>query len=602
MRVLQLTDVIIKDQLGCYIADTYQQWDNFRANKKAEWRELYKYIYATDTRTTSNSVLPWKNTTTTPKLTQIRDNLYANYMASMFPKRRWLTWEGATKDDETKAKTDAIRAYMGYIIDYQGFKDTVSRLVLDYIDNGNTFATVDWLDERVETETGIKAGYVGPVIRRISPFDIVMNPTAPDFYRSPKIVRTIVSLGELQEYMQRLSQDDGEKAAAAKLFDYLNEIRARVSTFEGDISTKDEFYQVDGFTTFRAYLGSGYAEILTFYGDLYDTETKTFLKNHIIQVVDRHKIIRKEPNPTDAGVPPIFHSGWRLRQDNLWAMGPLDNLVGMQYRLDHLENAKADYFDLVNFPPLKIKGYVEDFTWGPFEKIYVGDEGDVEVLASQINPLTANLELNVLEQKMEELAGSPKEAMGFRTPGEKTAYEVQTLQNASGRIFQSKITQFEEQILEPLLNSMLEMARRKMDTTTVRVLDDEFKVATFMQITPDDIMGAGRIRPVAARHFAEVAERVQNITQFYQTIGAADQLTLSHFSSIETAKMFEELLDLEEFKLVQPFIRLTEQAEAQGIANQHQEDNLVAAQTPGNIASDDFDTSVTPVQPGVPQQ
>jgi uncharacterized circularly permuted ATP-grasp superfamily protein len=74
---------------------------------------------------------------------------------------------------------------------------------------------------------------------------------------------------------------------------------------------------------------------------------------------------------------------------------------------------------------------------------------------------------------------------------------------------------------------------------------------------------------------------------------------MSHFSSIETAKLFEELLDLEQFHLVQPYIRLTEQAEAEGIANQHQEDNMVAAQTPGNIASDDFDTASTPVSPGV---
>jgi hypothetical protein len=594
-RVLQLNDILMKDQLGCFIANTYQEWDNYRANKKADWRELYKYIYATDTRTTSNSVLPWKNTTTTPKLTQIRDNLYANYMASMFPKRRWVAWEGATEDDETKAKTDAIKAYMGYIIDYQGFKDTVSRLVLDYIDNGNTFVTVDWLDERVETETGIKAGYVGPVARRISPVDIVMNPTAPDFSRAPKIVRTLVSLGELQEYMQRLSTDDGEREASAVLFDYLNEVRLRCSTFEGDISTKDEFFSVDGFTSFRAYLTSGYAEILTFYGDLYDTETATFLKNHIVQVVDRHKVIRKEPNPSDSGIPPIFHSGWRLRQDNLWAMGPLDNLVGMQYRLDHLENAKADFIDLINFPPLKIKGYVEDFKWAPFEKIYVGDEGDVEVLTSSTNPLTINLELDHLQAKMEELAGSPKEAMGFRTPGEKTAFEVQTLQNASGRIFQSKITQFEEQIIEPLLNAMLELARRKMDATTVRVIDDEFKVATFMSLTADDIMGAGRIRPVAARHFAEVAERVQNVTQLYQTLGA-DQLVLQHFSSIEMAKFFEELLDLEQYHLVQPFIRLTEQAEGQQLQNQHDEDTAMAAGTPAGISPDDYDTG----QPGIP--
>lgn len=587
-QVLNLEDVIIKDQLGCIIADYFQSWDSFRESKKAEWRELYKYIYATDTRTTSNSTLPWKNTTTTPKLTQIRDNLYSNYMASMFPKRRWLLWEGASQDDETKNKTDAIRSYMGYVIDYQGFKDTVSKLVLDYIDHGNVFATVDWLDERVETDNGIKSGYVGPAIRRISPFDIVMNPTAPDFYRSPKIVRTLVSLGELKDYLGKLSADDGERQANEALYNYLKDVRLRASTFEGDLSTKDDFYRVDGFSSFRAYLLSGYAEILTFYGDLYDRETDTLLKNHIIQVVDRHKIIRKEANPSDLGYPPIFHSGWRPRQDNLWAMGPLDNLVGMQYRIDHLENLKADFFDLTTFPPLKIKGYVEDFDWAPFEKIFVGDEGDVEILASPHNALQSNIEIQAYEQKMEELSGSPKEAMGFRTPGEKTAYEVQRLENAASRIFQNKITQFEEQILEPLLNAMLELARRKIDKTTIRVIDDEFKVASFLEITADDILGAGRIRPVAARHFAETAERVQNLTQFYQTLGA-DQLLMSHFSTVELAKLFEELFDLEQFQIVQPFIRLSEQAEGQQIALQHEEDTMVGIDTASGLTPEDFD-------------
>ena len=588
MRVLQLNDIIFPDQLGCEIANKFQEWDDYRQGKKAEWKELYKYIYATDTRTTSNSTLPWKNSTTTPKLTQIRDNLYANYMASMFPKRRWLFWEGAGNDDETKEKLSAIKAYMSYAVEFQGFKDTISKLVLDYIDNGNCFVTVDWLDERQETDTGMKAGYVGPVARRVSPYDIVLDPTAPDFVRSPKIIRTLVSLGEVKEYLQTLTTNDGERQAADDLYKYLKDVRMRVSTFEGDLSTKDEFYRVDGFTSFRNYLTSGYAEILTFYGDIYDRESDTFLKNHIIQVVDRHKIIRKEPNPTGSSLPDIFHSGWRPRQDNLWAMGPLDNLVGLQYRIDHIENLKADFFDLIAFPPLKIRGYVEDFTWGPFEKIYVGDEGDVEVIESQHNPLQANLEIQMIEQKMEELAGAPKEAMGFRTPGEKTMYEVQRLENAASRIFQTKIIQFEEQILEPLLNAMLDLARRRMDETTVRVIDDEFQVAQFLTLTSDDLVGAGRIRPVAARHFAERAERVQNITAFFNSAVGQDPLVKSHFSSIGIARVFEELLDLDGYGLVEPYIALTEQAEAQQISLQHQEDTLMGAGTASGM-NEDFD-------------
>lgn len=588
-RVLQLNEVLEPDQIGLFVARKFHEWDGLRAPKKEEWKELYRYIYATDTRTTSNQTLPWKNTTTIPKLTQIRDNLFANYMASMFPQRRWLKWEGGTEESERKDKADAIKSYMMHVIDHPSFKQEVSKLVLDYIDHGNSIATVDWVDERVETEEGIKEGFVGPVVVRVSPFDIVFNPAAPDFSRSPKIVRSLVSLGELQEQLQRMTMEDGERETAEELFRYMNEVRMRVSSFQGDLSVPDDFYRVDGFSSFRAYLESGYAEILTFYGDFYDRESQEFLKNHIIQVVDRHKVVRMEPHPATSGKTPIFHAGWRPRQDNLWAMGPLDNLVGMQYRLDHIENLKADFFDLTAFPPLKIRGYVEDFEWAPFEKIFVGDEGDVEVVQSAVNPLNANFELQMLEAKMEELAGAPKEAMGFRTPGEKTAYEVQRLENAASRIFQAKISQFEELILEPLLNAMLELARRKMGDTVIRTVDDEFDIAVFHTITPDDISGVGRIRPVAARHFVERAERVQNITTFYQSGVAQDEDVRMHFSSIELARLFEDLLDLEDFKLVEPNIRLTERAEAQQLALQHEEDTLMAAGTPGGIAPDDAD-------------
>jgi hypothetical protein len=592
-RVLQLNDVLSKDQLGCAIANQYQTWWMYSEGQRSRLNELYRYIYATSTQTTTNASAPWKNTTTTPKLTQIRDNLYANYMASIFPKRRWLKWEGADQESDTKDKEEAILTYANYMIDYPGFKDTIARLILDFIDNGNCFPTVDWLDERVDGAVKMQTGYVGPVARRISVFDIVFNPTAPDFYRTPKIVRSLVSLGDLKELLERISTDDGERAAAQETFDYLLKIRQRVSSFVGNIKEVDDFFRVDGFTSFRNYLESGYAEVLTFYGDWFNKETGEFFKNHIIQVVDRHKVIRNEQNPSDLGYPPVFHGGWRLRQDNLWAMGPLENLVGLQYRLDHIENAKADFFDLVNFPPLKITGYVEDFKWAPFAKIYVGEEGNVEVLSHNHNPLTANFELQVLEAKMEELAGAPKEAMGFRTPGEKTAYEVQRLENAASRIFQNKIAQFEEQVLEPLLNAMLELARRRMDDTTVRVIDDEYKIATFKSLTADDITGAGRLRPVGARHFAEVAERVQNITNFYSSIGQ-DPAVNQHISGIETARLMEELLDLQEYKLVQPYIRLTEAAEGERMANQLTEDTMMGAITPSGMTPEDSDEPFVP--------
>jgi len=497
-KTLDLEDVLIPDQLGTQIAATWQSWENLRRKKITEWDEIRRYVFATDTTHTTNSNLPWKNTTTIPKLCQIRDNLIANYMSSLFPRRGWLQWEGAREQDQEKQK--AIQLFMENLVSEPRVKKQLKKLVLDYIDYGNPIGSVEWVDERIATDDGDRAGFVGPVPLRISPLDIVFDPTATSFEDSPKITRALVSVGQLEALVKSFSVPEDQEETE-KLLAYFKEIRnsARAGGHGGTkVSEKDDYYRVDGFDSFRAYLSSRFVEVLTFYGDLYDENTGELMKNHKITVVDRHRVIGKKVNDAIFGVPPIYHTGWRVRQDNLWAMGPLDNLVGMQYRLDHLENLKADVLDFLAAPPKKIKGYVEAFEWAPFANIDVGDTGDVEIIGPDTNILNVNLELRELEQKMEEMAGSPKESLGIRSPGEKTAFEVQRLENAASRIFQAKILQFEEELLEPLLNAMLEMARRKLDSTVVRVIDDELQAISFEDITKDDITAIGRIRPVGA--------------------------------------------------------------------------------------------------------
>lgn len=590
-KVLQLEDVITPDLLATKISDKYLEWDMLRSTWKNDKEEIRRYVFATDTTQTTNSQLPWKNKTTIPKLCQIRDNLYSNYTATLFPQRKWLIWEANEQDSSSVNKRDAIVNYMSWVISQASFKHEIDKIILDYIDFGNCFATVEWIDERVEQPDKTQAGYIGPSIKRISPLDIVFNPTAESFGSSPKIIRSIISLGELKKYLNGLTTDENRDAYEA-LWNYLNDIRSRVISFEGDFVQKDNLYSIDGFSSFRQYLMSDMVEVLTFYGDLYDPENKTYYENHIITVVDRHKLISKRPNPSFFATAPIYHSPWRKRQDNLWGMGPLDNLIGMQYRLDHIENMKADIFDLVTYPVQKVKGFVENYTWQPGEKIFVSEEGDVDLVVPNVNVLQANLELEFLTRLMEEMAGAPREAMGFRTPGEKTKYEVQSLENAASRVFQNKIKQFEEQVIEPLLNAMLELARRNLTgTTTIKVFDDEFKAASFQDLSVEDITGIGRIKPIAARHFAEQAQLIQNLTNLTQS-----QLwptVQPHFSGIGLAKIVEDVLDLKDYEVVIPYVALAEQADAQKQANQLQQQIAMEASTASGIGSD-FDLSAVP--------
>lgn len=586
-KTLDFWDVIKPDSLGIEIGRKWFEWNTLRQNWINECTEIRKYVFATSTRDTTNSKLPWKNSTTVPKLCQIRDNLFANYMATLFPKRKWMSWLADNEDDNSKIKRDAILNYMTWVQSQPGFKQELAKCVLDYIDYGNAFIMPEWMDQRSEEPP--QSGYVGPTPRRVNPLDIVMNPLAPTFIDSPKIIRSLISIGELKKIIDSLSVDEN-KQEYEDIFNYFRDYRAMTKTTTSELVARDEFFRMDGFTSMHSYLLSDYVELLTFYGDIYDWGSNKLLKNHVVMVIDRHKIIGKKPNPSYFGYPPIFHIGWRKRQDNLWAMSPLANLIGMQYRIDHIENMKADVLDLIVFPVLKVKGYVEDFEWAPMERIVTSEEGDVEMLAPPFQVLQMNQEIKQYTDHMEEMAGSPKEAMGFRTPGEKTAYEVQRQENAAGRIFANKTTQFEEYFTEPFLNSCLEMAKRNISgPQQVNVFDDDFKIQVFQELTSDDITGAGKIKPIAARHFAERAELVQNLTQLYGTILQNDPEVKAHFSTIKTAKMLEEVLDIADFKLVQPFIRLSEQQDGKKLMMQGEEAAQNEFMTPSGLTPGDHD-------------
>lgn len=599
-KVMSLYDIIEPDIRATRLTNEWIRLDMLRNAWKVDKEEIRRYVYATDTSQTTNSQLPWKNKTTIPKLCQIRDNLYSNYTATLFPQRKWFEWEAYEQSAASVSKRDAITNYMSWVVRQPSFKHEMDKIIMDYIDFGNCFVTVEWLDERVYQKDGrTQMGYVGPVLKRIHPLNLVMNPTAENFIHSPKIIRSLTSLGEVRQMLERLSNDENREEYEA-LYKYLKDIRYQARNFNGDWQQHDHMYNVDGFSSFRAYLQSDFVELLTLYGDYYDPVNDDFQKNRVVTVIDRHRIISDKANPSYFGYPPIFHAPWRKRQDNLWGMGPLDNLIGMQYRLDHVENMRADVVDLGTYPVQKVKGFVEDYTWQPGEKIFVSEEGDVELLTPDVQLANVHIEMQNLERLMEEMAGAPREAMGFRSPGEKTKYEVQRLENASSRIYQNKIKQFEEQIVEPALNAMIEMARRNLTgTTVIQVFDDEYNAASFQELTAEDITGIGRLKPVAARHFAEQAELVQNLTNL--TNSNLWPTVQPHFSSIKLAKIIEHIFNLEDFGVMTPNIALAEQAQAQMQIQALQEQIHSAAGTATGMG-EDYDLSAAPPMAPPPQQ
>lgn len=553
---LDVEHTLQPDYLAVEISNKFSEWSDLRRSKTEEWKELRNYLYATDTRTTGNAALPWSNNTTTPKLTQLLDNLHANYLAALFPNSKWMKWEGDTREDDATGKANLIQNYLYHKMSKSSFEDTVSALVYDYIEYGNCFAQVIHDIEGEYDEDGdFNTFYIGPKLIRISPYDIVFNPIASKFADTPKIVKSIKTLGEIQMLVDKDPANEYLKGVFDRMVDNR---QAVLSSTEVD---KSEGFVADGYSSIQHYYGSDYVEILTFYGSIYDKDAKKYLGNREITIVDRAYVLDNRACKSWFGKAPIFHAGWRPRPDNLYAMGPLDNLVGLQYRIDHLENLKADVFDQIAYPVKIIRGDVEEFTWEPGAEIYVGEEGNVEYLRPEGTALQADFQIDVLMNRMEELAGAPKQAMGIRTPGEKTAFEVQSLQNSASRIFEHKTAQFERVFLEPIINSMLEVGRRNMDQyEIVSGQNEDTGRRYFLEITKSDLLAQGKLVPVGARHFAERARRIQNLSQLMQ-VKAADPSVAPHISGKQIAKILA--YELGEEKLYGENVAIQEQAATQ---------------------------------------
>jgi len=118
-----------------------------------------------------------------------------------------------------------------------------------------------------------------------------------------------------------------------------------------------------------------------------------------------------------------------------------------------------------------------------------------------------------------------------------------------------------------------------MDTTDIiRVMDDDIGVVSFMSITKDDITAKGKLRPVGARHYANRAQLMQNLSGVFNS--PVGQIIAPHVSSKRLAKLVEDFMGFEKFDLIEDNVAVFEQQETQQLVQGAQLQNDVAAQIP----------------------
>ena len=546
VKTFDINHDIETDSLAENISNKWISWINGRASWEERYRKVLQYLYSSTSDTIYGQASnPWSSNVHIPKLTQLRDVLITYELESLFSLSDYFQFEGFTEESNKLLNRNLIKNLLRNMLDEGGFRPTIEKLVEDYIDAGNCFVMPVWDSQQVEDANGLKSLFwEGAKAVRISPLDIVFDPTACEFKDSPKIIRTVLSLGELTLLAEK---DPVMKEGLDKALKIRQDIMTAITN--GDTIKGDEI-TIAGFGNWSTYVTSDVVEILTFYGTVYDVVKKELHKNKKITIMDRRVLLKEEPLDDLNGYNFIFKGGYRDRKDILWSMSPLENLLGMQARIDFLENKRSDCYDATVNPIRVIKGNVDmPDALGPGDEIRMDADCDVRYLAPDTSILTADTLMDRYEYKMEEFVGSPKEVLGFRTPGEKTMYEVEQLMTAATRLFQRQIRKFEREILEPILNGLLQLylKRKAGQQISLKFWDAEKEYYSFKTVSVDDINALGRI----VVYGTEVAQDKAKIAQALQALGQnplfMDEVVRNNFSPAELGKVFSYVTGLDRF-------------------------------------------------------
>lgn len=516
------------DRLACDIANKFQTWESAKQEWYNEYMEVLQYVYATDTKKIMTQKHDWNNSTHIPKLTQIADVLRTYYLESIFSMQNPIEFDNYKSSGEELQKKRAIQKFTNKILlTRTNFKPAIRKLVDDYIYAGNAFVMPVWEEDLVKNEDGmIGVRNKGIRFMRINPSDIVFDATARDFASSPKIIRSVMSIADVATMAE---YDEAMKKAFQRAIKNRSDVRSIMTS--GDTIINNQL-NIAGFGSVTDYYASDMMEVLTFFGDIFDMNTNQLKKARKITIVDRTVLLSEEEMPEIFSYCPILQARWRDRVDNLWGMSPLVNLLGMQYRVDYLENKRADVYDFLSDPMFKTKGdVVMPEVTGPGAEFNCPIDGDINMMVPDTNILMADTLVDRYNSMMDLMAGTPLEAIGFRTPGEKTMFEVSQLQNAASRIFNRQVRKFEEEIVEPVLNCALQLYASKNKGQTITIEDtDEAGNVENTEISYDDLLRPGTLKAVGSINYADKAVMLQTLQQLGNSNIFMDEAVRANFS------------------------------------------------------------------------
>ena len=296
-------------KLASKVVFCFDKYDEMRQRQLINIRELKNEIYLNKNFKNTN----WKNNVSLPDIYELAQTLKSHLIENLYSNPENM-FDVIGINPQAQSLANSHKAMLVNMFDRMNLKNEMEKLVDSIVESGEATLFVGWntkykkkrrpqtLEEQFlnPTNDGFVVEdvvtYDGPSVKCIDPVDFVFDiANIQNFESCAKIYRTYMDVNEIidnksNNMLNPQIIDELRQIANVKSLKTLGNLSS-LKIVDGGYST---IYDSDLMKA-RARKGNK-LEVLEFYGDIQKPDG-TILKNYLVTVVARTKVVRFEPNP-----------------------------------------------------------------------------------------------------------------------------------------------------------------------------------------------------------------------------------------------------------------------------------------------------------------
>lgn len=358
--------------LAQQISSTFDKFNDKRQAQLISIDEIKKHIFSHNTNSFS-----WNNDVHLPDVYELSQTLKSHLIENLYSNpEAMFDVQGVNEDAQQLANSH--KAMLVNAFQKMNFKNEMESIVDSIVEAGEATLFIGWntlykkkrrpqnLEEKFlsPSQDGFviedKLAYDGPIVKCINPADFVFDVDRfANFDSCPKIYRSFLDISEIAHNKSYNCLND---SILEELYLLISSNIPKSNKFRLLTNNKSSSFPPSKFKVFEGGFSSIYSdsskfskairgnqlEVLEYYGDI-KLPNGDILKNWLVTVVGRSKVVRFEQNPFV--INPFVHASIIQDPDNLRGVSPIKVALELSSISSTILNKQLDALSLIINPP-----------------------------------------------------------------------------------------------------------------------------------------------------------------------------------------------------------------------------------------------------------